>query len=56
MTVDDSESDHKANDESIPEYQEPMTENLKIGTFILVKVNIGKRRASTYIYIYILLS
>lgn len=51
MTIDDSESDHEAYDESIPEYQEPSTENLKIGTFILVKVKIGKRCASTYIYL-----
>lgn len=51
MTVDDSESDHEANDESIPEYQQPTTENLKICTFILVKVKIGKRCASTYIYL-----
>ncbi|KAE9542276.1 hypothetical protein AGLY_003403 [Aphis glycines] len=51
MTVDDSESDHEANDESIPEYQEPSTENFKIGTFILVKVKIGKRCASTYMYL-----
>jgi len=51
VTVDDSESDHEANDESITEYQEPRIENLKIGTFILVKVKIGKRCASTYIYV-----
>jgi hypothetical protein len=50
MTVDDSESDLEANDESILDYQEQSTENLKIGTFILVKVKIGRRCTSTYMY------
>jgi len=51
LTVDDSESDHEAYDESTPEYQEPSTENLKIGTFILVKVKIGIHCGLTYMYL-----
>lgn len=52
LITNDSESDHEQIiDESIPEYQQPSEENIKIGTFILVHVKSGKRGVSTYIYL-----
>ena len=51
ILTNDSESDHEVIDNTIPEYQPPSKDNLKIGTFILVNVKFGKRGMSIYIYL-----
>jgi len=43
LTDDNLDSDHEALiDETVPEYQTPTKTNLKIGSFVLVKVKFGK--------------
>ncbi|KAE9543643.1 hypothetical protein AGLY_002039 [Aphis glycines] len=50
ILTNDSESEHEVIDDSIPEYQPPSKDNIKIGTFFLVNVKFGKRGMSIYVY------
>ncbi|CAH1732694.1 unnamed protein product [Aphis gossypii] len=47
----DHESDHIVDEEDdLPEYTEPSDENIAIGSFVLVKVQSGKRKSTNFVY------
>lgn len=47
----DTDSEHELeNEDVVPEYQKPTKENLNIGDFVLVNVQLGKRKKTIYVY------
>jgi len=47
----DTDSEYELeNEDEVPEYQTPTKETLKIGNFVLMNVQLGKRKKTIYVY------